>query len=337
MLLLVSCFKKEDAIQLPSGETEITSFYLGENYSNEVFFDLGSNSWQTRKLADWDLRFQSGDSQFGVFVNNGTNVLVRKIDIHNLDEPLAADTLHFRSKPELVDAPEGKVSGSAIGDWRNYKSAGPKFTPGIYVIELGYGSGYKKFKRLQLLNCDAKAYYVRITDLYKDDNITPITKGDTLVIPKDANSNYTYYSFKNGGTGAIVPNAEPEKNSWDIVFTRYKHLFYGILPGNVPYPYILTGVLSNPNKVLVAKDSSDGFSRFDGSSIAGFQFSDNSNAIGYDWKSRAWGAQGTYTANAHLTYFIRDTDGQYYKLRFLDFMNAKGENGYPKFEFVRIR
>jgi hypothetical protein len=41
--------------------------------------------------------------------------------------------------------------------------------------------------------------------------------------------------------------------------------------------------------------------------------------------------------NAKITFIIQDTDGQIYKLRFLDFYNAKAEKGYPKFEFLRIR
>jgi len=37
-----------------------------------------------------------------------------------------------------------------------------------------------------------------------------------------------------------------------------------------------------------------------------------------------------------MNYVIRDRDGFFYKLRFIDFSNDMGEKGYPKFEFVRL-
>ena len=37
-----------------------------------------------------------------------------------------------------------------------------------------------------------------------------------------------------------------------------------------------------------------------------------------------------------MNYVIRDRDGFFYKLRFIDFNNDMGEKGYPKFEYVRL-
>lgn len=328
VLLLSACFKKEDAIVLPTGSSEITTVFLGTDYEKDMYFDIGTNSFQEKPSADWDIRFQTEPGAFGVFLNTGNNIIARKILVSKLTEFNANDTNYFRSVKELVDAPDGKMESSAIGDWRIYKSDPPDRIPGIYVIELSYASGTDRFKRLQLLDYNDTAYFVRITNLYQ-------VSTDTLIIPKDKSRNYTYYSFKNGGR--IVDNAEPDKSSWDLVFTRYKHIFYGILPGNEPFPYRVAGVLSSPNKVVIARDSSDRFNDITAASIPDYTFSDNLNVIGYDWKSHAFGAAGNYTVNSKLTYIIRDTDGDYYKLRFLDFYNAKGEKGYPKFEFVRIK
>lgn len=327
-LFFSSCFKKEDPLILPTGNTEITTVFLGKNYEKELYFDLGTNTYQEKMASEWDIRFETTANGFGVFLNNGNNIIARKINISNLDESKASDTVYIKSCKELVDAPEGYVSGSAIGDWRNYKSLPPLSNPGIYVIELSYMSGLEKYKRLQILNYDDSAFYIRITSLGQ-------INGDTLVIPKDKNRNYTYYSFKNGGN--IVSNPEPDKHTWDIVFTRYKHIFYGILPGNEPFPYRVTGVLSSRNKVEVARDSTTGFENIDAGSIRQYTFSKDQNAIGYDWKSHAFGAAGNYTVNSKITYIIKDTDGNYFKLHFLDFYDANGDKGYPKFEFVRIK
>ena len=79
------------------------------------------------------------------------------------------------------------------------------------------------------------------------------------------------------------------------------------------------------------------FDKITAASIPNYLFSADWNAIGYDWKSHAFGAAGNYTVNSNITYIVKDTDGNYYKLRFLDFYNNKGDKGYPKFEFSRIK
>ena len=57
--------------------------------------------------------------------------------------------------------------------------------------------------------------------------------------------------------------------------------------------------------------------------------------IGYDWKYYNLDA-ALYTIEPGLAYVIRDRDGFYYKLRFIDFYSEAGEKGYPKFEYVRL-
>ncbi|MCU1418828.1 MAG: hypothetical protein JWP32_3002 [Schumannella sp.] len=329
---LSSCFKKEDAIALPVGDSEIASVFLGTNYSKEVFFDLSTNSYQDRQLADWDIRFDASREGFGIYVNNGTNVLVRKLERYNFTEKMTYDSVSFLKTPTMIDAPEGTMETSAIGNWKQYKN----FTlNGIYMIEVNYLPGIQRFKRLQVVNCDDTSYICRILDIFDKDGDT-ILNGPLIVIPKDPNQNFTYYSFRNGGH--IVDNAEPNKNSWDFVFTRYKHIFYNVLPNNQPFPYTLTGVLSSLNNVEIARDSAlTLFDNIDAGSLSKYKFTKNRNGIGYDWKTHAQGPVGAYSVAANLTYIIKDTDGYYYKLRFLDYNNALGQPGYPKFEFIRIK
>lgn len=327
-LLLGSCFKKEDPVILPHGQSEITTLFLGENYEKDLFFDLSTNSYSERQSSEWDLRFESGKNGWGVFVNNGTNIIVRKINVSGLHENLANDTNHFKAQKELVDAPDGHAESSAIGDWRTYRSSPPALEPGIYVIELSYLTGSDRFKRLQVLDVNDSAFFIRITSIGE-------IKTDTTILKKDKDRNFTYWSFKNGGH--IVPNAEPDKHTWDIVFTRYKHIFYDILPGNEPFPYRVVGALSSPYKVCVARDSMDHYGVIDAGSILNMDFSYDQNAIGYDWKTHAYGATGNYTVNPKITFVIKDTDGMYFKLRFLDFYSPRGDKGYPKFEFERIK
>ncbi|MBI3235467.1 MAG: hypothetical protein HYZ42_15755, partial [Bacteroidetes bacterium] len=59
------------------------------------------------------------------------------------------------------------------------------------------------------------------------------------------------------------------------------------------------------------------------------------DVIGYNWKTYD-AASGKYTTRKHVNYIIKSKNGLYYKLRFIDFYNNKGEKGYPKFEFQRL-
>jgi hypothetical protein len=337
--MLTSCFKKEDALVLPKGNTTIQSFYLGNDYKNEVYFDLGTNSYQQRERSNWDMRFETSKDGWGIFINTGNNIRVKKPNVYNLEEPGSYDTAHisFLLSDTLLDAPDGFPETSAFKDWKKYfkiKSSTNDTSWGIYILELNYLPGHKRFKRIQIESVDEEKYVCVITDLF-DDNGKPITSNPVkIVIPKDPAQNFTYISFTNGFH--IINNQEPDKASWDFVFTRYTHFFYDILPNGEPFPYILTGVLSSKNNVEVAKDSSDNFADIDRSFLSKYTFSKEANAIGYDWKNHAFGAAGTYTVNSKITYIIKDTDGKYFKMRFLDFYDAKGEKGHPKFEFIQI-
>ena len=58
---------------------------------------------------------------------------------------------------------------------------------------------------------------------------------------------------------------------------------------------------------------------------ASFTYSDI-NVIGYDWKIYDFDT-GFYTIDPSATYILSDTEGYFYKLRFIDFYNENGEKG----------
>lgn len=328
LLALTSCFKKDDPIVLPAGGTEINSCSMGQNYENQMYFDLGTNTFQQRYLSDWDLCFQSDPSGKGIYINSGKNIVVRKIEIYNLNEKQGKDTDNYiKNYPELVDASNGRVGESAIGYWESYQLPDGRGGTiyGIYILELRYLSGEDRYRRLQILGSNDSEYAVIINTLTSvNTNVT--------IIPKQKNQNYTYYTFKNGG--GIVQNAEPDKETWDIEFTQYKTIITKNTP--VPILYQVKGVFSNPNKVSVAIDSTKKFEEIDASFIPFLKFSTDRDAIGYEWKSYDI-QKGLYTVNQKITYIIMDTEGHVYKLRFLDFYDKMKVSGNPKFEFTRIK
>ena len=128
-------------------------------------------------------------------------------------------------------------------------------------------------------------------------------------------------------------NIEPAKNSWDLVFTQYTHLF----TNNTETPaYLVTGILTNYlNNVMVAIDSTTLFDEINLDLISSYNFSNDQDGIGYNWKRYDLENQ-VYTVNSEITYIIKDLSNRYFKMHFIDFYNDLGEKGYPKFEIQEL-
>lgn len=329
-VLLSACFKEETPIKRGVGNTTINSVFLGENYENQIFFDFGTNTFQQKNLVEWDLRFQSGKNETGIFVNTGKEIKMRKLNLYNLDEPLSTDTNYIKNIPELVDDADGDIINSAIGDWTKYVLTNGNKS-GIYVLELTYETGWNRFVRLQILSSNDSQYVCKFVPLY--DKGIKVTEWDiTTTIPKNNNQNFTYYSFKNNGK--VIENAEPDKRTWDIEFTKYKHTFFEFTP---PLPYPVTGILSNSYNVEIAIDSSNNFENINLTNVKDLSFSKKRNTIGFEYKAFSFKSTFEYTINSKNIYVIKDTNGNFYKLKFLDFYNNKKERGYPKFEFIILQ
>jgi hypothetical protein len=101
------------------------------------------------------------------------------------------------------------------------------------------------------------------------------------------------------------------------------------------YPYLVFGVLLNPNKVVAALDTVHNFADIVLADTSEITFSQDLDAIGYEWKYYNFDA-GVYTVVPEFSYIIRDRDGYYYKLRFVDFYNDTGDKGHPEFEFLAL-
>lgn len=64
-------------------------------------------------------------------------------------------------------------------------------------------------------------------------------------------------------------------------------------------------------------------------------FNANINNIGYSWKSYQFDVN-KYVVDFEKIFIIKDQEGFYYKLRFIDFYDQGGNKGTPTFEFQRL-
>jgi hypothetical protein len=153
------------------------------------------------------------------------------------------------------------------------------------------------------------------------------TNDITMNITKDVNYNFSFLSL-NGNITSI----EPLKENWDLTFTQYTYIFYDQTPIT---PYIVTGCLSNRNKVEVAKVFDKDFADITFADVNNYSFSSDIDAIGYSWKEYDFDTS-SYIIYYTKNYIIKTTEGKYYKLHFIDFYDGLGVKGTPTFEFQEL-
>lgn len=315
---LTSCVKDDVSVSLPQkGDAVYTSVDMGEDYDYQLFFDFQSGEVVYKsRINSWDLAFDASSSGKTVLMNGGADVFV--LNTGAKDMASVTDVSGISKEEWGFDASCGLLDSAYLKNWDD----GSGMSKGdVYVLKLSPTIYPDTFKKIQLVSVDADKYVLKYADLRSKD-----TK--EIVIPKDDNYNYSYFSFSNGGE---VVNPEPHKDSWDIVFTRYRYVYHEL----DDFPYIVSGVLSNPYKTLTYEDSTIGFSKIDETST-NQQYSNHRDIIGFDWKYYSID-KGQYTVDPKKAYIIKNRNEQYWKIHFLNFYNSSGIKGTPSFEFQRLK
>jgi hypothetical protein len=222
----------------------------------------------------------------------------------------AADTTGLGVIP--VDRPSGSLDSTAFGDWRDGS---------VYVIargynELGQDQGMMK---VQVLSVDDKAYQVRFAKMDGSGD-------NTVEVKKDDAYNLSFLSFDGGGKTLLV---EPPKANWDVVFTKYTHLYYDL--NNMPYSVV--GCVLNRYKTTGAQYSGSKFADIKLQDAMEVKLSEHIDAIGFEWKTYTG---TTYKVDTTRNYVVRNSGGLYFKLRFIGFLDKTGVKGSPAWEYQRL-
>ncbi|HQV00616.1 MAG TPA: HmuY family protein, partial [Bacteroidia bacterium] len=217
------------------------------------------------------------------------------------------------------DSPGWETDSTAFGQWSM-----PTGNP-VYIIErslVSPASPQDRFWKMTILQSNSTAYtisYARLTD----------TVSRILTLPKIANQNYTHFSFNNGGSMVSI---EPDKQKWDIVFSRYRFIYHDFSP---PLPYYVNGVLLNAHLTFAAVDSVTPYDSIHYAQAVNYTLKNKRDVIGFDWKIFNFTSQ-KYEVKPYYVYIIKDQEGYYYKLHFLSFYDPMGIAGAPAFEFHRL-
>ncbi len=314
-----SCEKEETPVTLPAptgaSRGEAT---LGQDYHTQIFWDFEANKEVYRsEVASWDLCFEASAAGYHVWMNGGKGVNLYNTHSQNF-AGVHSLPAGFKEADWGWDDPSGQVTATAVGDWCDPKTR--KSKGDVFIVRLAQSATtYYKF---QLTGVTDDAYTLVASALTDDGPGTPVT------LQKDSAYSRVYFAF----TGTAQPRPAPPRAAWDVVFTRYRHIYYDL--DNTPY--IITGVLLNPFNTTAAQDSTLAFAAATPESADPLTFSNDQNVIGgFGWKTYNFNT-GRYTVDQNRTYFIRNRNRRLYKLHFLDFYKD-GVKGSPSFESQRLQ
>jgi hypothetical protein len=220
------------------------------------------------------------------------------------------------------DTSDGNPDSTAIGTWYEPVGDSIRSLRYVYLVDLGMDDlgealGYKK------VSFDVAGGHILLRAANPDNSMET-----TIPVTLDPQMDRTYFSFETG-----IRDIVPEPGAWSLLFTRYTTML--VTDEGDDYPYLVVGALLNPNGVQAAVDTLHDFMDIGIEDIAELEFTTRSDIIGYEWKEYDFDA-GIYTIVPGLSYVIRDRDGFYYKLRFVDFYSDEGIKGYPTFEYARL-
>ena len=320
ILTLTSCFKEDDP--MPAFEMQSTTIEMGQYYRYQSYFNLATNeviSTNDRNL--WDLGFECGDSSWHIILNTSAFEVIANSGITDFDQPI--DTTGFRWR---FDKSDGNPDSTAVGGWLSINGSDTIYSGHVYVLNRGYDhvGNVRGMRKIVFTHVDTASYSFRYSDM-NGDNYNEVT------VHKQDGVYFTMFSFADGGKQVDL---EPRAEAWDLFFTQYTTLLY--TNEGIPYPYLVTGVLSNYGHIEMAMDSTVAYGDVDRAFAQSLDFTRNRDFIGYDWKELIGDVN---SGNVHYeivpcrNYLIRTKQGLYFKMRFINFYSETGEKGFPSFQY----
>lgn len=317
LIILAACNKSDVAIVLPKTEGNIKTgkVTLGNSYLNQVYYQLSTDSFRSNDLLIWDIGFECAPEANYLIINGGKEVQVLNTELTNFD---SIKTLPAKTD-WLWDDPNGDQTHSAFGVW--FEPSTHQSKKLVYIVDRGQMEA-NRYKKIQLIGVDDQKYLLQYANLDGSEL-------NVIEIWKNYDKNHVYLNLSQT---PAVHDLEPSKLKWDILFTRYRHVYYELTPIT---PYSVTGVLLNPHNTQVFRDSTTGFEQINIQYALSLNFSAKSDLIGFDWKHYDFNT-ARYMVKPNLTYIIKSNNGFYYKLRFVDFYDTQGLKGTPQFEIQQL-
>lgn len=314
LLSLTGCLRQELPVPMhQTGDVVTASVDMDPDYKYQIYFNLKNNTEVGKhEKTIWDLGFTSSPSGYQVILNSAKSMFALATTRANFAAVSFADTLGFAAA-RRCDAPSGSPDSTAFADWR---TSNP-----IYIIDRGFDAlgVHQGWAKVQILSADSLSYTFRAAALASSND-------NTFTVIRDTTYSYSYFSLSSFSPIIV----QPPRNTWDIVFTQYTHIF---TDQNPPVTYLVTGCLLNSYNTQAYIDTTTPFADITYTHVQPLFFTPAINTIGYNWKTYT----GTiYTVNPAITYIIRSADGLFFKLHFTGFYSASGIKGSPQWEYQQL-
>lgn len=324
-MVLSSCFKEEDSRNIQFAN--LGSVALGANYENQIFYNISTNTVvSTNNYKIWDIGLYSGNDKSFIKLNEASNFYAINTGSTNFNATYSL--ANYTEEDKRYDSQWYLDRNIAINEILNtaYSSDTVLTSQTVYLISSGYdanGTEIMTPKKFVFEGIIENSYIIKFADI---DGSNYVRK----IIPRNETLNLTAFSF----TSQSVTNVEPDKTTWDILFTRNTDTVFSTTdPNEWLTGYAVTGAYLNPYNTQAYAETNITFENINSGNIAPSLFTSKLNVIGHDWKIFTT----QYTIDDSKAYVIKDHNNFIFKLRFLGFYDeVTGEKGYPSFELELV-
>lgn len=300
-----------------SASAQFDTLSMGPVYINDIFYSLENGEVGSSPRDTWTLAFYTPRFSAGIMINEGFGVNLYKYPKGDTSDWATVDTAGMTSWNKLYNSPmyweDGAFNRGALGHpdygWGVYNDITHNLTgDSLYVVEIP-GVGFKKLWIIEKLSIQ-NIYNFRFANL--DGSGLQEVSLDVMPFTE---KRFIYYSMV---TNEAV-DREPQKESYDIQFTKYTEIVYD--NENNPTPYPVTGVANNVDI------GSNNFHPVgpDYDNWLAVPFDSLKNSIGYDWKVFSMGTFSWKVVDSNY-YFVQDYAGNVYKLQFLSWGGSQTGN-----------
>lgn len=284
------------------------SITLNPSYTNQSFYSMQNGEVLNTSNDNWDIAFSTESFSSTIRTNDGKGV---ELYTYQFGDTSAWTQIPANANNNLPELMFNTDTSWEYGAFDINQTGGFDYGWGIYNLQTHHLVGDSLFliktingnwKKLWIKNKISGEYQIMYADLNGSNQID-------MSIPASnyADKNFIYYSLDNN----LVIDREPNKDDWDITFTKYLTL-YPFQGGFTPYS--VTGTLHNSGVSVAQADNI--LSPLTYSDYSSHTFSNMINTIGFDWKQ--FGGMGYVIVN-NRCYFIRDKSNNIWRLTFVNF------------------
>lgn len=281
---------------------------LNPGYTKQSFYSMQNGEVVNISNNDWDIAFSTNNFSSTIRTNDGKGVELYTYHLSDTSGWNNIDNNYINNLPPLMFNSDTSWS---YGAFDINQVGGLDYGWGVYNMQTHHVIGDSLFiiktinsnwKKLWIESKISGEYQIKYANL-DGSNIVDIN----IPAANYSDKNFIYYSLDNG----LILDREPNKDAWDITFTKYMTL-YPTSQGTF-MPYSVTGVFQNNDVTVAQADNINSPLTYNNYNL--HTFSSIINTIGFDWKI----FQGTYLIMDDLCYFIRDQENNIWRLTFTAF------------------